>query len=373
MTDAFGLPKHLVFLLLLAVGDIGCVDVSIPVEDPDASETGSLEFSTGDQAPTTGVEPPTDAETPSTTEYSSSGEDGAASDEGDLLASTGVTEMLCGNGVLNEGEACDDGIESNTLDGGCLPDCTLATCGDGFVNAGVEDCDMGTENGFDYGQCNKLTCKWGPRCGDGQVDAPDEVCDPGDPNGQADGVGCDVDCRLLGRIVFLTSEGYDGNLGGLEGADTLCQSLAATFDNKNAMNYRAWLSDSMGSPYLRFVHELKGDPNQVPVPYVMRNGIEVASSFGELVVSGPFPGIYLTETDQVLEGREVWTNTDRDGHSLKSGDCNGWTSVDGEATYGVTWVSESSPDHRSWVSKGYWTRVAPGSCSHKRRLYCFEN
>jgi cysteine-rich repeat protein len=47
----------------------------------------------------------------------------------------------CGDGVLDAGEACDDG---NDADGdGCLAGCSWATCGDGRVRLGVEECDPG--------------------------------------------------------------------------------------------------------------------------------------------------------------------------------------------------------------------------------------
>ena len=47
----------------------------------------------------------------------------------------------CGDGVTQTelGEECDDGNDSNTDD--CLNDCTEASCGDGFVWEGHEDCD----------------------------------------------------------------------------------------------------------------------------------------------------------------------------------------------------------------------------------------
>jgi len=45
----------------------------------------------------------------------------------------------CGNGVPELGEDCDDGNFSNT--DACLEGCIDATCGDGFVRTGVEECD----------------------------------------------------------------------------------------------------------------------------------------------------------------------------------------------------------------------------------------
>ena len=47
----------------------------------------------------------------------------------------------CGNGVLDSGEHCDDGNLSDTDN--CLSTCQTASCGDGFVNQGVEECEIG--------------------------------------------------------------------------------------------------------------------------------------------------------------------------------------------------------------------------------------
>lgn len=45
---------------------------------------------------------------------------------------------MCGNGILEGDEACDDGGEILY----CNPDCTLPACGDGFLQ-GNEDCEDG--------------------------------------------------------------------------------------------------------------------------------------------------------------------------------------------------------------------------------------
>lgn len=50
-----------------------------------------------------------------------------------------VTDPQCGNGMTETNEACDDGNADET--DACLTTCIAASCGDGFVQAGVEDCD----------------------------------------------------------------------------------------------------------------------------------------------------------------------------------------------------------------------------------------
>jgi hypothetical protein len=47
----------------------------------------------------------------------------------------------CGDGVIQEPEQCDEGAAGNSNDGKCLRSCRWASCGDGHVRIGVEDCD----------------------------------------------------------------------------------------------------------------------------------------------------------------------------------------------------------------------------------------
>src|SRR4051794_8373206 len=52
--------------------------------------------------------------------------------------------LLCGNGRLDPGEACDDG-NRNDFDA-CDNACKLPVCGDRKL-AGAEQCDLGPDNG----------------------------------------------------------------------------------------------------------------------------------------------------------------------------------------------------------------------------------
>jgi len=79
-------------------------------------------------------------------------------------------ENLCGDGVVDPGEECDDG---NTVDAdGCLTSCRRNVCGDGFVNPEAEQCDDGNRDAGD-GCTNACTI-----CGDRTVTEP-ETCDDG--------------------------------------------------------------------------------------------------------------------------------------------------------------------------------------------------
>ncbi len=84
-----------------------------------------------------------------------------------------IRSGICGNGVREGTEQCDDGNEDNTDD--CIDSCKSSVCGDGFVATDVEQCD--DKNSVNTDACTTL-CKI-PVCGDGFKQA-EEQCDDGD-------------------------------------------------------------------------------------------------------------------------------------------------------------------------------------------------
>jgi cysteine-rich repeat protein len=86
----------------------------------------------------------------------------------------------CGDGIVDVGEACDDG---NIIDGdGCAHDCKKEGCGNGTVDPG-EDCDPPGSTTTSGIPCS-ASCKF-EVCGNGVIDGdthPGEQCDDGSGN-----------------------------------------------------------------------------------------------------------------------------------------------------------------------------------------------
>jgi cysteine-rich repeat protein len=129
-------------------------------------------------------------------------------DDGNNLSGDGCSAAcrfeVCGNGVQDPGEDCDDGALNNgVLPSTCSTTCHRIACGNGIVEQG-EGCD-------DHNQVTEIcpygaaectvcdaTCKIAAgetsRCGDGRIDAAAlELCDDGNTSCG----GCSSDCRAI--------------------------------------------------------------------------------------------------------------------------------------------------------------------------------
>ncbi len=105
-----------------------------------------------------------------------------------------------------------------------------------------------------------------------------------------------AECRE--RTVFITSQDYDGALGGVAGADDKCQDAA---DNSgNAGTYKAWLSEAQIGPSRRFTRD---------GIFVSTTGEYIAFSWSELTTEELRVPIYRDEFGFNSGGRGVWTNT----------------------------------------------------------------
>jgi len=127
-------------------------------------------------------------------------------------ASDPTCAPVCGNGLVEGGEECDDG---NTIDG---DGCTAACEDEAGPETNCEDRDDNDGDGLV--DCADPDCTDDPfcLCGNGQPD-PGEACDDGN---NADGDGCSSDCQVeIGPEVC--NDGIDNDTDGLvDCADSDC-------------------------------------------------------------------------------------------------------------------------------------------------------
>src|SRR5262245_41794391 len=187
-------------------------------------------------------------------------------------------------------------------------------------------------------------------------------------------------CESRGRcIMFITSSKHDGNLGGLVGADGICNTRAAAAGLVG--EYQAWLCDGTIGPRSRSTH--------ASVPYVGTNGALIAKNWADLTDGTLSNPINRNESGvQVSLGLDSlpWSYVRSDGEcddatylSPGSGPCPafqhcklncaepfraGWTSASPLAQGGKGDVNQTNR---------FWTDGVTGLCSTpSERLYCIE-
>jgi MYXO-CTERM domain-containing protein len=129
----------------------------------------------------------------------------------------------CGDGVIEAPlEDCDDGNADDT--DACVAGCTAAACGDGFLWAGMETCDDG--NDVDTDDC-PTTCV-PAACGDGFVQDAVEECDDGN---DVDTDDCPTTCVPAacgdGFVRDGAEECDDGNVDDGDGCAADCTTEVA--------------------------------------------------------------------------------------------------------------------------------------------------
>ena len=208
-----------------------------------------------------------------------------------------------------------------------------------------------------------------------------------------DGLDNDCDGVTDAKYVFISSSVHTGNLGGLAGADSICQSLANAASMPGV--YKAWLSDATQSAANRLTHSL--------VPYILPTLDVVADSWSSLLFGPDFDMQHAINIDEQgnlapvdLDGyTAVWTGTLPDGNAvppdtglpywLGAGTCDNWTNgfynpmdaaprgINGFANYPLPTQPPPPQQIINWSSCDYpnvtWCGV---QCGEQLRLYCFQ-
>ncbi|BCH14954.1 hypothetical protein MesoLjLa_18050 [Mesorhizobium sp. L-2-11] len=159
------------------------------------------------------------------------------------------------------------------------------------------------------------------------------------------------------KVVFYTLSEFSGHsIGGVAGADAICQDRA----NKAGLvgTYKAWIagSDPASAPATRFIHS--------PVPYVRVDGIVVADNWTDLI-DGSLDNSIGSETGYLPPSANgVRTNVATDGTqagSAPTDHCSDW-SASGTGRIG----------HRTQIDSDWTDYLSSYNCAAASRLYCFE-
>jgi hypothetical protein len=165
----------------------------------------------------------------------------------------------------------------------------------------------------------------------------------------------------FGRTAFVTSARYTGDLGGLDGADEICNDHAAAAGLPGS--YRAWLSDSTGSPSTRFTPSAD--------PYRRVDGTPIAESWTDLTDGDLLTSLSMDEYGDLVvdDGSNdwAWTATAFDGTGPVGSTCGQWDTADGSSqgrkgdlhSRASNWSSNSNPGSFNCL-----TQTA--------HLYCFQ-
>lgn len=164
-----------------------------------------------------------------------------------------------------------------------------------------------------------------------------------------------VDSRV--NRVFLTSIQYNGNLGGVTGADIKCQERANSANLGGT--WKAWISNTSTSAASRLIHSDK--------PYKLLNSQTVANNWTDLTDGTIQNSININEFGGSPNyGSCVWTSTKIDGSTYppyaNNTLCNNYTAAD---------QNYSMCGHNQ-VTGSEWTNWSSERCDQSHPLYCIE-
>ncbi len=251
-------------------------------------------------------------------------------------------------------DPCDDldacTQEDTCFDGVCSG-APLDADGDTYVSdvCGGDDCDDSDPDVFQ--------------------DAP-ELCD-GIDNQCVGDIGYSVIDEDCPYVVFVTEGEYNGNLGGVAGADDICQAEAEAAGLPHS--FRAWLATTPNNgPAIDWI------ASDCP-GYVRPDGIYIADCLDDFFDGeAPFQPINVLpdgrSANEVPGVWEVWTNIRSGGIGLPHPDsaCLMWTYDDYSVTAVVGDLRHPAGPDFTWTDMFGITGSSLLPCSYTSRLYCFQ-
>ena len=154
--------------------------------------------------------------------------------------------------------------------------------------------------------------------------------------------------------VFVTSQTYNGNLGGTAGAHSKCQALATAAGLGGT--FRAWIaSDFWDSPKKLF--------SSTTLPYQLVTGEQIADNFNDLTDGRLDSVLNKNESGNLHTVTSTWSSTIGSGEQGGvASDCGDWTNGSTLSSY-TGFISTTSFK---------WTWNKSLACNWTLPLYCFQ-
>jgi len=164
---------------------------------------------------------------------------------------------------------------------------------------------------------------------------------------------CNTQACPPGKTIFVSSQKYTGNLGGILGANAKCQNLAQQAGLSG--DFKAWLSDDVQSASQLLIHSSE--------PYVRTDSQLIAYNWDNLVSGKLLKPINCDENNICQINDNVWSNTLQDGSKASNFPCYNWSYE--QSSYQTYGGSTASLDIG-------WTIGTNPYCNTKARLYCLQ-
>jgi hypothetical protein len=311
-----------------------------------------------------------------------------------VLAATACSEdddSTPTTGTASNQPAAGSGGSAGGANAGTAGNAGASTTSNGGSSAEAPDDDIDLQPGDDD---NAGSGNGAPSTTDGgapdDAGAPGDTGAPGDAGAPAPAPGDAGDAADTSTSFFVTSVGGPdgGNFGGIDGADALCQSLAAAVSPAlGAKTWRAYLSTTTENARDRI-----GDG-----PWFNAAGVLVATDVDQLTDQGPggsldqtwAPGdatIALDELGNPVPAggaggvqHDILTGTLADGTLAPNLTCGDWTLATGNVQVGHSNRAGFGDDPASWSSAHANVGCAPltapapnvGSGGGRGSVYCF--
>lgn len=165
-----------------------------------------------------------------------------------------------------------------------------------------------------------------------------------------------VRARPAGKRVFITRQRFNGNLGGLAGADTKCGDAASAAGLNGT--WKAWLSTTTTNAIDRLTDVS---------PWVDMEGTTMFATRSALTSGPANGGIWRDERGMFLGSNNIWTATGGQGtynaYLASEPPCSEWTAATMQNGARIGQVGRTG---------SAWTSYAGTTCDQTAHLLCFE-